>query len=101
MTAMRREHYLDEEGSQEVKINLRARKDATDLIDRAAKIQGKTRTAFMLESARRAALDTLLDQRHFFVDGDRWSEFMAVLDAPPEENPALRKLLKRKAPWDK
>jgi len=84
-----------------VKINLRARKDETDLIDRAAKVQGKTRTAFMLESARQAALNTLLDQRQFFVDDKRWNDFSAALDAPPENNPALRRLLTEKAPWEK
>jgi uncharacterized protein (DUF1778 family) len=101
MTAMRRGHDRSDVASPEVKINLRARKDETDLIDRAAKVQGKTRTAFMLESARKAALDTLLDQRQFFVDGDRWDEFVAALDAPPDDNPALKRLLSKRSPWAK
>lgn len=100
MDGARGEPRRPEDTSQEVKINLRARKDETELIDRAAKAQGKTRTAFMLESARRAALDTLLDQRHFFVESDRWDAFVAALDAPPEDNPALKRLLSSKAPWD-
>lgn len=101
MNAMRRSQDPTGEGSREVTINLRARRDETDLIDRAAKVQGKTRTAFMLESARHAALNTLLDQRQFFVDDERWNAFSTALDAPPENNPALRRLLTEKAPWDK
>jgi len=101
MNALRRKADPTGESSQEVKISLRAGKDETDLIDRAAKSQGKTRTAFMLESARRAALDALLDQRQFFVEGDRWDAFVAVLDAPPEDSPALKRLLTEKAPWDR
>ena len=100
MDAAREGSDRRDDGSQEVKINLRARKEETDLIDRAARAQGKTRTAFMLESARRAALDTLLDQRHFFVEGDRWEAFVAALDAPPEDNPALKRLLSSKVPWE-
>ncbi|NKE43366.1 DUF1778 domain-containing protein [Roseomonas frigidaquae] len=101
MTALRRERDDDNEGSQEVKINLRARKEDSELIDRAAKMQGKTRTAFMLESARKAAVDTLLDQRQFFVVEERWKAFTAALDAPPEDNPALKRLLQKRAPWEK
>jgi len=89
------------DAGQEVKINLRARRDETELIDRAARAQGKTRTAFMLESARRAALEALLDQTHILVEDERWQAFVAALDAPPADNQALRRLLAEKAPWDR
>jgi uncharacterized protein (DUF1778 family) len=38
-----------------VKIKLRVASQQRDLIDRAARIMGKTRTEFMLEAAYRAA----------------------------------------------
>ena len=44
-------------------INLRVPAMARELIDRAAAIEGKTRTEFMLDSACRHARDVLLDQR--------------------------------------
>lgn len=38
-----------------VKINMRVASQQRDLIDRAARVTGKTRTEFMLEAAYRAA----------------------------------------------
>jgi uncharacterized protein (DUF1778 family) len=38
-----------------VKINMRVASQQRDLIDRAARVTGKTRTEFMLEAACRAA----------------------------------------------
>lgn len=31
---------------------------------------------------------------------EQWDKFVAVLDAPPKNNPALTELMQRKAPWD-
>ena len=39
-------------------INLRIRDDTRALIDRAAKARGKSRSEFMIDSARRAARDS-------------------------------------------
>ncbi len=43
-------------------VNLKVRDDVRVLIDRAAKAHGKTRSDFMIDAARRAAEDALLDQ---------------------------------------
>jgi uncharacterized protein (DUF1778 family) len=82
-------------------INIRAPRRQKDLIDRAAHATGKTRTEFVLESACKAAEDALLDQRMFYLDEERFEQFMELLDAPPQPNEKLRALLSRKAPWDK
>ena len=42
-------------------INLRIETHTRQLIDEAAALLGKTRTEFMIESARREAIDVLLD----------------------------------------
>jgi uncharacterized protein (DUF1778 family) len=34
------------------------------------------------------------------LNAEQWAEFNRLLDAPPQENPGLRKLLAGKAPWD-
>lgn len=60
-----------------------------------------TRTEFMLGSARNAAMDALLDQAFFKLGASQWDAFVAALDAPPNENPRLKRLLARKAPWEK
>jgi uncharacterized protein (DUF1778 family) len=46
-------------------LNFRVKAEDRSLIDRAAQLLGKIRTEFMLESARRAAQDALLDQTLF------------------------------------
>ena len=43
-------------------LNLRIPPAERNLIDRAAELAGKTRTAFILEAARRAAEEAPLDQ---------------------------------------
>lgn len=80
-------------------INFRAPKQQRDLLDRAARITGKTRTEFILEASCRAAEDVLLDQRLFALDDQRYQAFVEVLDAPPDANPQLQTLMKKPAPW--
>lgn len=41
----------------------------------------------------------MLDQRLFMVTG-KYGALMDALDAPPKDNPGLRDLFARKAPWD-
>jgi uncharacterized protein (DUF1778 family) len=79
-------------------VNLRVRADVRALIDRAASAHGKTRSDFMLEAARRAAEEALLDQTLVRVDAATYAYFLDVLDSPPP-NPALSKLMGRPAPW--
>jgi len=81
-------------------VNLRLQASARDLIDRAAAIQGKSRTEFMVEAARREAEAVLLDQCLFALDEKSFKAFVAALDRPPADNPRLRKLLRSSAPWD-
>jgi uncharacterized protein (DUF1778 family) len=82
-------------------INLRIDANVRQLIDDAAAIVGKTRTEFMIESARREAIDVLLDQRLFALDPERYDAFMHSLDHPPAPGPKLRSLLRRTPAWEK
>lgn len=82
-------------------INLRALPQQRDLIDQAAKLLGKNRSDFMLEAACDKAQSVLLDQVFFNLDETKLQEFQALMDAPPEPNPGLERLLAVKAPWDK
>ena len=81
-------------------INLRALESQRSLIDRAASVLGKNRSDFMLETACREAENILLDQRLFSLNKADLDTFMKALDAPVKDNPALRKLMARKAPWE-
>jgi uncharacterized protein (DUF1778 family) len=82
-------------------INLRIDAHTRHIIDDAAAILGKTRTEFMIESARREAIDVLLDQRLFVFDPERYDAFMHALDNPPAPGPKLRALLRRVPAWQK
>lgn len=80
-------------------INLRIEARTRQLIDDAAAVLGKTRTEFMIESARDRAIDALLDQRLFVFPPDQFDAFVEMIENPPEPGPKLRKLMQRKLPW--
>jgi uncharacterized protein (DUF1778 family) len=80
-------------------ITMRIPVRTRDLIDSAAAAEGKTRTEFVLESARLHAIDVLLDQRVFALDPEQSAAFADVLDNPPKPTEALKALMKRPAPW--
>lgn len=82
-------------------INLRALPQQRDLIDQAAQLLGKNRSDFMLEAACDKAQSILLDQVFFGLDENRFRQFAATLDAQPEANPGLNRLLEVKSPWIK
>jgi uncharacterized protein (DUF1778 family) len=81
-------------------LNLRVKPEDRTLIDRAARLLGKSRTDFLLEAARRAAQDALLDQTLFKVSPKVYAEFVARLDAPPAPNEKLRRTMMTPAPWE-
>ena len=82
-------------------LNLRIKPELRGLIDRAAQLAGKNRTDFVLEAARRAAEDALLDRTVFTVSPEAYAEFLARLDAPPRPNERLRRTMRTRAPWDR
>ena len=88
------------EVSRRETLNIRIRPDVRGLIDRAAELAGKNRTDFVLDAARRAAEETLLDRTLFVVGPKAYREFLARLDAPPKPNARLRKSMRAPAPWD-
>jgi len=92
---------MAETQNREAPINIRARLAQRNLIDKAAAMLSKNRSDFMLEVACREAENVLLDRRLFLVDDEAYKKFETLLNAPVNENPALRALLSSKAPWEK
>ncbi len=80
-------------------INIRVTPETLGLIDRAARVAGKTRTDFILDTVRQVAEDTVLDQRLFSLNAEQWEAFVAALDAPPQPNEKLAALMARRPPW--
>ena len=81
-------------------LNLRIKPDERGLIDRAAELSGKTRTDFVLDAARRAAVDALTERTLFSVDAATYAKFLKALDAPPKPNAKLLRTMQTPAPWD-
>ena len=79
-------------------VNLRIREDVRTLIDRAAKIRGKTRSDFMIDAAYRAAEDTLLDQTLVKVDAESYQHYLDILDRPPSGE-GFERLMNAPKPW--
>ncbi|HZZ04090.1 DUF1778 domain-containing protein [Paraburkholderia sp.] len=81
-------------------LNIRIRPEERGLIDRAARTRGKNRTDFILEAARAAAEEALLDQVVMTASPEAYAAFLARLDLPPRPNERLRKTMQTPAPWD-
>lgn len=79
-------------------VNLRVRSDTRSLIDRAARAHGKSRSDFMIDAARRAAEDALLDQTLVRVDQKTYEYFLEVLDKPPSGE-GFERLMQARKPW--
>ena len=82
-------------------IQIRTSAEAKAILNRAAALRGQKLSEFMLESARRQAEETILDQRTFFLDDDAHARFIALLDAPPKPSAKVRARFTRKPPWEK
>ena len=81
-------------------LNMRIKPEDRSLFDWAAKTQGKTRTDFILEAARKAAEDALLDRSLVRVDPDAYAAFLDRLDKPLEPSDRLKQTMRSKAPWE-
>ena len=77
------------------KLDLRISPEAKDTLARAAALSRRSLSDFVLESALARADEALADRRTFVLSGEKWDAFVAALDAPPADNPALKKLLAR------
>lgn len=81
-------------------LNLRIKPEMRGMIDRAAELLGKSRTDFMLDAARRAAEEALLDRTLLRVSPETYAEFVALLDTAPAPSAALRRTMQTPAPWE-
>ncbi len=81
-------------------LSFRTKPSLRRLIDRAAALSHKNRTDFVLDAARDAAHEAILDQTVFVLDSKAYKKFVELLDAPPRPNARLRRFLQTPAPWE-
>ena len=80
-------------------LDLRIQPEMRELIDHAARAQGKNRTDFILEAAARAAEAALADRALIRLEPEDWDAFLSRLEKPPETNARLRKTMRASSPW--
>jgi uncharacterized protein (DUF1778 family) len=70
------------------------------MIDRAARIRGRSRTEFVRDAAMRAAEEVVLDNHVIRMDAEAFGAFLAVVAEPGKAVPGLVDLFRRRPPWD-
>jgi uncharacterized protein (DUF1778 family) len=85
--------------TRSARLGLRATPQQEAVLRRAAEVSNKSMTDFILDSAYQAAEQTLLDQRLFLVTGSQSQALLSLLDRPARDNPGLKDLFSRRAPW--
>lgn len=85
---------------KEYPIAMRLPEGDVSMIDRAARLRGRTRTDFVREAAVKAAEDVVMDLAPVRMGEEAFAEFMQTLRDPAASVPELVELLKRPAPWE-
>lgn len=78
---------------KETRLSIRASAESKRLLERAARKENKNVSDFVLENALSAAEAIVADDSNFSLDDSQWKKFIAALDTPPRDIPALRQLL--------
>jgi len=76
------------------RLEVRLTPKAKSMLKKAADVEEKTVSAFVLDKSLEAAAETLADRREFQLRAKQYDAFVAALDAPSKPRPRLEKLLK-------
>lgn len=82
-------------------LTIRTSPQVLDLIDEAAKVQGKTRNDFILNASTEKAQEVLLDQVFFKLGNTAFMEFSDLIEAPFVPSESFRKLMSTEPVWSK
>ena len=96
---------------KETRLHLRASPDQKELLARAAKTRHLNLTQFVLQACLEAAEKVVREQeaqqeaqqeapRVIRVSAEHYDWLMQKLDEPPQDNPALRRLLGESPRWN-
>lgn len=78
---------------REDRLEVRLTPKAKSMLKRAALVERKTVSAFILDKGLTAAAETLADRREFRLSDKLYDAFVTALDAPSKPRPRLEKLL--------
>jgi uncharacterized protein (DUF1778 family) len=82
---------------REDRLEVRLTPKAKSMLKRAASIERKTVSAFILDKGLAAAAETLADRREFRLSAKQYDAFVAALDAPPKPRPRLEELFNERS----
>lgn len=71
------------------------------IIDRAARLRGRSRTDFVREAAVQAAEDVLLQSLSIRMSAEGFAAFVYTLAQPGRPVPEMVDVLARAAPWER
>ncbi len=72
------------------RIAVRLTPTAKQALERAAEVSGRSLSDFVVDSAFRAAKQTIEEHERLCLSGEDRKAFLAALDNPPKPNRALR-----------
>jgi uncharacterized protein (DUF1778 family) len=75
------------------RLEFRLSPRAKAVLKRAADVENKTLSAFLLDKGLEAAAETLAERTEFRLGAKQFEAFNAALDAPVKARPRLEKLL--------
>lgn len=81
-------------------ISMRLPEADLAMIDRAASLNGRSRTDFMRDAAVRAAEDAVMENRMIRMSPDGFADFLTVLAEPAHPVAEMVEVVKRPAPWE-
>jgi uncharacterized protein (DUF1778 family) len=78
----------------EDRLEVRLTPQAKSMLKRAASVERKTVSAFIVDKGLAAAAETLADRTEFRLSARQYDAFVEALDAPSKPRPRLERLLK-------
>lgn len=75
------------------RLEFRLPPKAKSMLKRAADVERKSLSAFLLDKGLEAAAETLAERTEFRLSAKQYDAFTAALDAPAKARPRLEKLL--------
>lgn len=77
------------------RLNIRVTEDEKSLVEQAARLSRMNASQFVLQAALLSAESVVAEQTRFVLPPDKWDEFVALLDQPARDLPAVERLARK------
>lgn len=90
---------LAAQAGRNARFSIRSTEQEKKLVSRAAELAHMTTSQFVLQAAMRSAEELIADQSRFTLPPAEWDAFVAALDRPAREIPALKTAAEKPSPF--